>query len=218
MNDKLYRVISMIDGFPYGGKYFDGVEITWFYSERREFPVIDYKKMVNRDSDELESYIDEFFSLTEANRLKRYLDKHFKDITTEIEEVDLHIEDSKYKPLKSIPVGGGIDFYLLWKEEGYPLSFKVEGLFDIRPPWRRENEKRWRIERILNELDLYELPSLTLANREIYILDSGKRGGDFLVVSLNPEIESLLRERGLTIEEVPCKVYIASFKEEIEIH
>ncbi|MGB9682599.1 MAG: hypothetical protein ACPL1I_06400, partial [bacterium] len=148
---------------------------------------------------------------SEANRVKKYLDKHFKDINTEI--IEINLEDTNYKPLKSISVGGGIDFYLLWKEEGYPLSFKVEGLFDIRPPWRKENERRWQIERILVDLDLYELPSLTIASREVYVLDSGKRGGDFLLVSFSSQVDNLIKEKGLIIEEVPCKVYIASFKE-----
>ncbi|MGC8717527.1 MAG: hypothetical protein ACP5RW_05995 [bacterium] len=211
MTDKLYRVVSIIDGFPYGGRYFDGVEIIWFYSERREFPIVDYKKIADENLDDLKSYTDELFSLSEANRVKKYLDKHFKDINTEI--IEINLEDTNYKPLKSISVGGGIDFYLLWKEEGYPLSFKVEGLFDIRPPWRKENERRWQIERILVDLDLYELPSLTIASREVYVLDSGKRGGDFLLVSFSSQVDNLIKEKGLIIEEVPCKVYIASFKE-----
>lgn len=213
MANKLYRVISIIDGFPYGGRYFDGVQIAWFYSEKREFPIVEYKQIISEESNNTKSYIDELFSIHEANRLKKYLDKHFKDITTEIIEVELPMVESEYKPLKSIPVGGGIDFYLLWKEEGYPLSFKVEGFFDIRPPWRKDNEKRWKIDRALNELDLYELPSLTVSNRELYILDSGKKGGDFLLISFTPDIESILKEKGLIIEEVPCKVYVVSFKE-----
>jgi len=217
---KFYRVVSKMDGFPYGGRYFDDIEIVWFYSERRESPLVNYEELIENyrekkqknSTEKLESYIDELFALHEATRLKKFLDQHFKDIVTEIREVDSIPTELDVTPLKDIPVGGGIDFYLLWKEDKYPLSFKVEGIFDIRPVWRRTTQKRWKIELALNDLDLYELPSLTVADRSIYVLDAGKIGGDFLVVSTDEEVERVLREKGFELEEIPGKLYKLSFK------
>ncbi|MCX7796830.1 MAG: hypothetical protein N2380_09990 [bacterium] len=217
---KFYRVISRMDGFPYGGRYFDDIEIVWFYSERREFPLVKYEEIIEdynekkkrNSTEKLESYIDEFFALHEATRLKKFLDQHFKDIVTEIREVDSIPTDPDVTPLKEVPIGGGIDFYLLWKEDKYPLSFKVEGIFDIRPVWRKTTQKRWRIELALSDLDLYELPSLTVADRSVYILDAGKVGGDFLVVSRDEEVEKFLREKGFELEEISGKIYKLSFK------
>lgn len=221
MSDKkFYRVISRMDGFPYGGRYFDDIEIIWFYSERRESPLVNYEELIENykekkqknSTEKLESYIDELFALHEATRLKKFLDQHFKDIVTEIREVDSIPTDPEITPLKEIPIGGGIDFYLLWKEDKYPLSFKVEGIFDIRPVWRRVTQKRWKIELALNDLDLYELPSFTVADRGIYILDAGKLGGDFLVLCRDEEVEKFLREKGFELEEIPGKIYKLSFK------
>lgn len=209
-----------MDGFPYGGRYFDDIEIVWFYSERREFPLVKYEEIIEdynekkrrNSTEKLESYIDEFFALHEATRLKKFLDQHFKDIVTEIREVESIPTGPDIVPLKEIPIGGGVDFYLLWKEDKYPLSFKVEGIFDIRPVWRRTTQKRWKIELALNDLDLYELPSLTVADRSICIIDAGKLGGDFLVVSRDEEVERFLREKGFELEEIPGKLYKLSFK------
>lgn len=217
---KFYRVISKMDGFPYGGRYFDDIEIIWFYSERREAPLVNYEELIENykekkqrnSTEKLESYIDELFALHEATRLKKFLDQHFKDIVTEIREVDSIPTDPDITPLKEIPVGSGIDFYLLWKEDKYPLSFKVEGIFDIRPVWRKVTQKRWKIELALNDLDLYELPSLTVADRSIYVLDAGKLGGDFLVLCRDEEVEKFLKEKGFELEEVPGKLYRLSFK------
>lgn len=221
MERKFYRVVSRIDGFPYGGRYFDDIKIVWFYSERREIPLISYDEVIENyrekkergDTTKLESYIDELFAFHEASRLKKYLDQHFKDIVTEIKEVDSLPDDSNVTPLKDIPIGGGVDFYLLWKEDKYPLSFRVEGIFDIRPVWRKTTQKRWKIDLALNDLDLYELPSLTIGDRGIYILDSGKMGGDFLVLSFNEEIEEFLRSKGFKLEEIPGKIYRLYFQE-----
>jgi len=209
-----------MDGFPYGGRYFDDIEIIWFYSERREAPLVNYEELIENykekkqrnSTEKLESYIDELFALHEATRLKKFLDQHFKDIVTEIREVDSIPTDPDITPLKEIPVGSGIDFYLLWKEDKYPLSFKVEGIFDIRPVWRKVTQKRWKIELALNDLDLYELPSLTVADRSIYVLDAGKLGGDFLVLCRDEEVEKFLKEKGFELEEVPGKLYRLSFK------
>jgi hypothetical protein len=219
---KLYRVVSRIDGFPYGGRYFDGIEVVWFYSERREMPPISYNEVIENykerrekeDINKIESYIDELFVSYEASRLKKYLDQHFKDTVTEIREVDSFPDNSDVTPLKDVPIGGGIDFYLLWKEDKYPLSFKVEGIFDIRPVWRKTAQKQWKIDLTLNDLDLYELPSLTIGDRSIYVLDSGKIGGDFLVVTLNEETEEFLKSKGFRLEEIPGKIYKLYFQQD----
>jgi len=219
---KLYRVVSRIDGFPYGGRYFDGIEVVWFYSERREMPPINYNEVIENykerrekeDINKIESYIDELFVSYEASRLKKYLDQHFKDTVTEIREVDSFPDNSDVIPLKDVPIGGGIDFYLLWKEDKYPLSFKVEGIFDIRPVWRKTAQKQWKIDLTLNDLDLYELPSLTIGDRSIYVLDPGKIGGDFLVVTLNEETEEFLKSKGFRLEEIPGKIYKLYFQQD----
>lgn len=179
-------------------------EVIENYKERRE----------KEDINKIESYIDELFVSYEASRLKKYLDQHFKDTVTEIREVDSFPDNSDVTPLKDVPIGGGIDFYLLWKEDKYPLSFKVEGIFDIRPVWRKTAQKQWKIDLTLNDLDLYELPSLTIGDRSIYVLDSGKIGGDFLVVTLNEETEEFLKSKGFRLEEIPGKIYKLYFQQD----
>src|SRR5262249_39626819 len=72
-----------------------------------------------------EGYIDELFTEHEAGQLADYLST-FKDSTTTVEEVALPIGNDTMA-YGALPVGGGTDFYMLSKKEGYPLPFSVWG-------------------------------------------------------------------------------------------
>jgi hypothetical protein len=78
-----------------------------------------------------ESYIDELFTRDEANAVKAYLDREYGDAgTNTITQVDLPAPNNIIGR-GAIPVGGGDDFYMLDKTEGYPLPFSVWGYFDL---------------------------------------------------------------------------------------
>jgi hypothetical protein len=76
--------------------------------------------------------IDELFTLDEANALKAYLDQHHGEHgETTVQRVDLPYRNNVIGVLAE-PVGGGDDFYSLWKSPEYSLPFKVVAYFDLR--------------------------------------------------------------------------------------
>ena len=78
-----------------------------------------------------EGLIDELFTEDEALQLKEYLDRvHGKEGPTSIEEMSLPIPNNMMGH-GARAVGGGDDFYQLFKEPEYSLPFKVMGYFDL---------------------------------------------------------------------------------------
>jgi hypothetical protein len=76
--------------------------------------------------------VDERFTADEAAALKEYLDREHGDAgETAIKQVRLPIPHI-IMGLGAIAVGGGCDFYMLHKEQGYSLPFKAEAYYGLR--------------------------------------------------------------------------------------
>jgi hypothetical protein len=113
------------------------VTFAWFYTEKR-IPSRPYAEMI-QDYDPTDDFrfypegcIDELFSESEATLLKEYLDREYGGAgTTTIEEFkDLPI------PFNTMgngarAVGGGDDFYMLYRGPTYSLPFKVEAYYNL---------------------------------------------------------------------------------------
>jgi hypothetical protein len=119
---------------------FDGhrnVAFHWFRLDRKAPPSVYANAILDYDAYDAEvSYpeaaIDELFTREEAELLKAYLDQHHCGCgSTEIKTTNLPIPMNTMGD-GAIPIGGGRDHYMLWKEPGYALRFKVEGFFDLR--------------------------------------------------------------------------------------
>jgi hypothetical protein len=126
----LYRVATVKGRFD-GCK---NVKFHWFLDKKTEpRPYADLIADYDPKADfagYAEDCIDEMFTLEQAEALKKYLDSTFGDAATTIEKVTLPISNNCIG-FGSYAVGGGDDFYLLTRAEGYPLPFKVWGYFDL---------------------------------------------------------------------------------------
>ena len=121
------------------GVQFDGckgVEFDWFRCGRGD--PRPYSELIT-DYDPAapiagypEAAIDGFFTEAEAVALKAYLDReHGHEGVTTIKEIQLPIPNNTLG-VSAIPVGGGTDFLMLYKEPAYDLEFQVEGYYDLR--------------------------------------------------------------------------------------
>jgi hypothetical protein len=131
MTDKLYRVWTVVN------KYNECRNVTfeWFYYGERTPPrgytelIENYKPEPHRQY--VEAHVDELFTESAAQQLFAYLERgHGGAGTTTIEEVKLPVPNNLIC-LSAIPVGGGDDFYMLYKEKNYDLPFAVQGYFDL---------------------------------------------------------------------------------------
>jgi hypothetical protein len=78
-----------------------------------------------------EARIEELFTWDEARQLKDYLERHHGDEgETVIKQVPLPIENCTMAS-SCLPVDGGNDFYMLWKESEYSLPFEIWGNFRL---------------------------------------------------------------------------------------
>jgi hypothetical protein len=118
-------------------KEYDGYKnasFHWFYCDARTIPrpyadlIENYNGMNRLRAAYAEGYIDESFTLDEAQALKGYLDRTFGDkgMTT--------IKKRKL-PITNNVVGWGAlaEYYEVWKLDevpGYPLPFKAQSCFD----------------------------------------------------------------------------------------
>jgi len=131
--NKLYEAYSTVDNFD--GR--DGVTFCWFVTERAK-PVAPYEKLIkDRGSmDEhgrfyTEDFVDELLTKAEVEELREYLAKRH-EMELRVEEVELPVR-GPCLGFGALSVGGGTDFYMLSKEEGYSLSVPIWGFYDLRP-------------------------------------------------------------------------------------
>ena len=129
LKQRLYYVTTTAKKFS-GCK---NVTFNWFRAEapaerRRYASLIEGYEPGNAYA---EGLIDELFTEDEALQLKEYLDQvHGKEGPTLIEEMSLPIPNNMMGH-GARAVGGGDDFYQLFKEPEYSLPFKVTGYFDL---------------------------------------------------------------------------------------
>ncbi|MGH3499764.1 MAG: hypothetical protein ACRDQA_02505 [Nocardioidaceae bacterium] len=142
---KLYRLTSVIDGWPHRDALYDGVKVEWFV-EDRPVPVGDYRQLLSPYREEARfdgqgtivagsDLVDELFTAEEAEQFAEYLKTaHDEDVTrTEVElPRPLYNENgAEYLSVGSVPVGGGTDFHMLSHQESYELPFKVWGYYRV---------------------------------------------------------------------------------------
>ena len=134
--NRIFAVHSLVRNFQYQGKRYEAVKINWFVLERTK-PLVQYAEAI-QDYSQLdakerafpEEYVNEQFSLEEAEALKKYLDRQ-PTTTTRIEAIELPVM-ANVSGYKHLAAGNGNDFLALHKGKNYPLSFKVEGYFSVR--------------------------------------------------------------------------------------
>jgi hypothetical protein len=133
---KLYHVHSTVNNFRYQGILYDNLKINWFVVGRDKPPVpfdraiINYAELNPEVRINPESYIMERFTLIEADLLKGYLASAQK-IDAVVDELTLPVSDT-LKGYRSGLTAPGTDFIPLFKKQNYNLSFKVEGIFNIK--------------------------------------------------------------------------------------
>lgn len=127
---KLYYAFSKID---YKGR--KNVLFSYFAHDRectkRYKKAIDYDVVAQDDRSKMyaEGYINELFTKAEVEELRKYMkEKHNAEI--EIKTVDLPIKE-QMMPFEAIAVGGGNDFYMMNREDGYNLSIKIWAYYDL---------------------------------------------------------------------------------------
>jgi hypothetical protein len=134
--NKIFSVNSLVKNFHYQGKYYEEVKVSWFVLERK-IPLIpyteaiqDYSQMDEKERVFPEEYVNEQFSLEEAEGLKKYLDSQ-PTTTTLIEAIELPVMPNA-SGCRRLAAGSGNDFLALHKAKNYALPFKVEGYFSVR--------------------------------------------------------------------------------------
>lgn len=133
---KLYHVHSIVNNFRYQGILYDNLKINWFMIGREKPSVPFDRAIINyvELSPELrvhpETYIMERFTLIEADLLKGFLASTQK-IDAVIDELALPVSDT-LRGYRSGTTPPGTDFIPLHKKQNYNLSFKVEGIFNIK--------------------------------------------------------------------------------------
>jgi hypothetical protein len=129
---ELFRVYTTVNQY-HGCK---AVQFCWFRDDpatgRPYADLIQNYQPEDKHRYYSESYIDELFTLDEANALKEYLDRDYgNEGVTTIKRVDLPVPGNTMG-VSALPVGGGNDHYMLDKAEGYPLPFRARAYFDLR--------------------------------------------------------------------------------------
>jgi len=123
----LYGVNTIVK--EYGGCR--NVLFIWLRSGKSNRPYAELIENYDPQDPYAESAIDELFTADEANALKDYLDQHHGgEGSTTITKADLPIPNNVVG-LDCIGVGGGNDFYSLYKEPEYSLPFMIEGYFNL---------------------------------------------------------------------------------------
>lgn len=90
----------------------------------------DYAQLNEKERTFPEEYLNEQFSLEEAEALKKYLDRR-PAATTRIDAIELPVM-ANVSGCRRLAAGSDGDFLPLHKGKQYPLSFKVAGYFNIR--------------------------------------------------------------------------------------
>lgn len=133
---KLYSLCSIINQID--NKI--NVPFMWFVNERVSPPSLPFKEIVvnfenlgNENSSYVKEFLYEKFREDEVVQFREYLKKYYN---TEIEAEELSLplaeDEQNFYPYKWVPVGGGVDCYLLYKHKNYNLPFEVCAYYDLR--------------------------------------------------------------------------------------
>ena len=132
----IFGVHSLVRNFNYQGKHYEEVKINWFVLERKK-PLVpyataiqDYAQLDEKERAFPEEYVNEQFSLEEAEALKKYLDRQ-PATTTQIEAIELPVMPN-VSGCRRLAAGSNGDFLPLHKGKSYSLPFKVAGYFSVR--------------------------------------------------------------------------------------
>src|SRR5262249_53069985 len=112
------------------------VHLDWFM-EGRKGPIASYAEMIagyDPSSEHAcypEGCVDGLFTADESDQLLRYLNEHHGGDAHLIKPAKLPISMNQIG-FGAIPVGGAQDYYMLYKEDGYDLPFKIMGYYDLR--------------------------------------------------------------------------------------
>jgi len=133
---RLFKIVSVVNGFRYKENLYDNVKINWYIVNRKS-PVIAYDKVVvlySRMSGvervNIAQYIDEKFTLKEGRMLEKYIE-NTPDIKTVFEEIRIPIVENvrSFANMIGVMNTSRIELY---KKKNYNLPFKVEGIFNIK--------------------------------------------------------------------------------------
>ncbi|MCP4216714.1 MAG: hypothetical protein GY765_18835 [bacterium] len=133
---KLYLLSSSVNNFRYRGTSYDNVKINWFVFGREkphvpfDVAIENYLKLSPAARIHPENFLRERFTLDEARMLKAYLETAQK-IKSTIDEVLLPVPDLE-KGNHDFPPLPGTDFIQLYSKTDYNLSFKAEGVFNLK--------------------------------------------------------------------------------------
>jgi hypothetical protein len=141
---KLYRVTTKVREFS-GCK---NVVFNWFNcmprSRRPYEGLIKNYEPENDHTIYTELLIEELFTWDEARQLKDYLDRHHGgEGETASREEPLPVGNNRMG-YGALAVGGGDDFYMLYKEPEYSLPFKVSGYYNLVGCTRTDNSDTYR--------------------------------------------------------------------------
>jgi hypothetical protein len=136
---KLYRVISVLGNFPYGGKRNEESIVYWTFSNRAksliayDLAIENYESIPEVERELQERAVDELFTREEALALKAYLkgkyrwDKGVSQDECVIEKVSLPIPADAL-PLSALGYG---EFELNRRKKNNSLPFKVSGYCQV---------------------------------------------------------------------------------------
>ncbi len=134
--DRIFTVHSLVRNFQYQDTRYEEVKINWFFLERKK-PLVpfaaaihDYAQLNEKERVFPEEYLNEQFSLEEAEALKKFLDRR-PATTTRIHAIELPVM-ANVSGCRRLAAGSDGDFLALHKGKHYSLSFKVAGYFNIR--------------------------------------------------------------------------------------
>jgi len=138
---KLYRVISVLSGFPYGGKRNEESIVYWTCPSRTkallayDLAIENHRSIPRSDHKLQERTVDELFSRQEAVALKAYLNEKY-GWAESISQDECFIQEVKL-PLRgdTLPISAlGYDaFELESRKKSKSLPFKVSGYYQVYP-------------------------------------------------------------------------------------
>jgi len=138
---QLYRVISVLSNFPYGGKRNEESIVYWTYSNRAkplvayDLAIENYQGTLGTDHKLQEQAVDELFSRREAMALKAYLNEKYNrddDVSQDeciVQEVKLPIRADTL-PISALGCGA---LELNSRKKRNSLPFKVSGHYRVYP-------------------------------------------------------------------------------------
>jgi len=131
---KIYEVNAIANQVTFNEHTYDNVVIDWFVVDRNQ-PILAYEEAIegyatlsNEIRTQMENYINEKFTLEEANQLNEYLKA--RNNILKIIELSLPFGDYR-RGHKDIKAAKGTGFYKLYKNKYYNLPFKVSGFFNV---------------------------------------------------------------------------------------